>query len=204
MEDRRRSGGGTEYASASGNVEKGKTVAVLLLVLVGCGGAEELTCEILEDPGNCWAAAAAAAAACLPPATEAGVLAADRESCSWSDGTRVVFEGPLPSATQELERLAFTIERGGAECASFVDTFMNRMELRAGGLGADSELHAGGEFHLHCLDGTDYEADFGLLFTCAPYSAPTDGFEVTPTSVSFTISAVTTPGELFRCEIATP
>lgn len=203
MGSHRGSGAGTEDAAA-GRAGKGTIVPALLLALVGCGGAEELTCEILEDPRNCWAAAAAAAAACLPAAAEVGVLAGDRASCSWTDGTRVQFEQPLPSQTSELERLAFTIERDGTECASFVDTFMNRMELRAGELGADSELHAGGEFHLHCLEGTDYEADFDLLFTCAPWSAPTDGFEVTPTSVTFSISAVTTPGELFRCESAAP
>ena len=43
---------------------------------------------------------------------------------------------------------------GGAECASFVDTFMNRMELEAGGELVVSELHPGGAFHLHCPDTT--------------------------------------------------
>jgi hypothetical protein len=190
----------------AGRAGPGRSACVpLLLVLAGCGGAEELTCEVLEDPGNCWAVAAEMAAACLPPVdSETGVLAADRGSCSYADGTQVVFEAPLPQDASELERLAFTIEKDGAMCASFVDTFMNRMELRAGALGADSELHPGGQFHLHCLDGTDYEADFDLLFTCAPYSAPTDGFSVTQDLVTFSISAVTTPGELFRCQHAVP
>ena len=169
-------------------------------VLGGCGGeSAALTCEYLADPTNCWATAAAAAAACLPPATETGVLAPDRGSCTFSDGTRVVFEAPLPLDDFDLERLAFTIETGGAECASFVDTFMNRMELEAGGELVVSELHPGGELHLHCPD-TTYSADFDLLFTCTvPYSAPTDGFSVEPDLVTFSISAVTTPGELFRC-----
>lgn len=78
-----------------GSMHRSALVAALFLA-GACGSAEELTCEILEDPGNCWAEAAAAAAARLPPATEPGVLAADRSSCSYTDGTRVVFEQPLP------------------------------------------------------------------------------------------------------------
>lgn len=168
-----------------------------LLATASCGS--ELTCEILSDPDNCWARAAAAAADCLPPATETGVLAADRASCSFSDGTRVVFDEPLPADNFGLERFAFTVEKGGASCARFVDTFMNRMELQAGTLGAVSELHPGGDFHLHCAGGPTYESDFDLLFTCPAGTAPTDGFEVTPDSVTFWLSSVATPGELFRC-----
>lgn len=175
-----------------------RTALVACGLLSGCGGDAELTCDLLQDPGNCWASAAAAAADCLPPAAETGVLAADRASCTFSDGTRVVFDAPLPLDAIDLERFGFTIETGGAECARFVDTFANRMELEAGGISVVSELHPGGEFHLHCPD-TTYAADFDLLFTCQPFSAPTDGFDVQPDLVTFSISSVTTPGELFRC-----
>lgn len=173
--------------------------AILALVLCACGGSEDLTCEILSDPSNCWATAAAAARACLPPAPEIGVLAADRASCTFSDGSRVVFEAPLPSDELDLERFAFTIEKDGATCASFVDTFMNRMELEGGGVRAVSELHGGGGFHLHCPDAT-YESSFDLLFTCPGGTAPTDGFDIEPEYVMFLIVSVSTPGELFRCE----
>ena len=178
-----------------------------LVILPGCtvephkdpnaaGGA--LTCELLSDPGNCWAEAAAAAADCLPDA-EVAVLAPDRASCTFSDGTQVVFEAPLPNDTSMLERLAFTIEKNGSTCAQFVDTFENRMELKAGSLGAASELHPGSEFHLHCDAGPSYEADFSLLFECPAGTAPTDGFSVEPALVTFSISSVATPGYLFRC-----
>ena len=73
------------------------------------------------------------------------------------------------------------------------------MELKAGSLGAVSELHAGSEFHLHCDNGPSYESKFDLLFTCPGGTAPTDGFSVEPNLVTFLISSVTTPGELFRC-----
>jgi hypothetical protein len=53
-----------------------------------------------------------------------------------------------------------------------------------------------------CGSNRDFESSFDLLFTCpVAGSAPTDGFEVTPTSFAFSISAVTTPGEMFRCEL---
>lgn len=174
-------------------------ILVLMTVIVGCGsGSSGLTCEFLADPGNCWAEAAAAAAACLPPATETGVLAVDRASCSFADGTRVLFDDPLPNDTMDLERLGFTIETGGSACARFLDTFENRMELEAGDLSAVAELHSGGKFELSC-NGKSYKSDFSLLFECAPGTQPTDGFEVSADLVTFSISAVTTPGELFRC-----
>jgi hypothetical protein len=182
-------------------------LAALLLILPGCkpdddkdttAADEALTCEVLSDPGNCWAAAAAEVADCIPDG-EIGVLDPDRAFCSYNDGTRVVFETPLPNDTTMLERLAFTVERNGSTCAQFVDTFENRMELKAGSLGAVSELHPGSEFHLHCDDGPTYKAEFSLLFDCPPGTAPTDGFSVQPHLVTFTLSSVATPSELFRC-----
>src|SRR5687768_15859967 len=91
--------------------------------LGACGGAD-LTCELLADPTNCWAEAAAALKACLPAGTTPATLASDRASCSFADGTRIVFDAPLPTSNFDLEGLGFTIERDGATCGRFVDTFM--------------------------------------------------------------------------------
>jgi hypothetical protein len=175
-----------------------KITLLSLFVLAGCGGSAQLTCEYLEDPQNCWAQAAAAAKACLPADADSGVLAADRASCSFSDGTQVVFDDPLPNDIMDLESFGFTIEKSdGSKCASFLDTFENRMELEAGGNKVISQLRA--KFELICGDGKTYRSDFDLLFECAAGSQPTDGFEVTPDLVYFMIISVTTPGELFRC-----
>jgi hypothetical protein len=172
----------------------------LLFLVTSCGnGAADLTCEYLADPANCWASAAAEAKACLPATAETGVLAADRSSCSFTNGARVLFDDPLPDYTEDLERFAFTIEKDDSSCARFVDTFQNRLELEAGGISATGQLHAGSRFVLSCGDGKSYEADFGLLFECAAGTQPTDGFSVAPDLVTFMIIAVTTPGELFRC-----
>ena len=172
---------------------------VLGATLGACGSDEPLTCELLASPSNCWADAAARAAACIPLRPQMATLSADRSRCDYADGVSVEFDAPLPQDTSDLERLGFTVR--GAGCTwRFVDTFANRMELTVdGGDTIVSELHPDRSFHLHCADAT-YESSFDLLFTCTtPYSAPTDGFEVTASSFSFSISAVTTTEPLIQC-----
>lgn len=160
---------------------------------------EPLTCAYLEDPGNCWASTAAELAACLPELGASGVLAPDRSSCSFENGAVVQFETPLPNTTEELERLAFTIELDGSTCGSFVDTFENRQELEAGGESVFAELRSG-TFTLDCGEAA-YESSFESLFDCPGGTQPTDAFSVEPALVSFSISSVATPGELFRCTL---
>jgi hypothetical protein len=186
-----------------GNVGLSKSAGLLgIAIAAACGGDEDLTCDLLAETTNCWAQAAAALATCMPMRATPATLAADRSSCMFSDGVRVVFDTPLPNSTPELERLGFNIEVGGSRCARFVDTFDDRMELTGGGKTVISELHPGSEFHVHCPDGTTYSADFQLLFECqAPAVAPTDGFNVTPTTFTFSISSATTTGTLFRCTL---
>lgn len=181
-----------------------RLIGAVFAVLIGCNGADDeaqpLTCEILSDPGNCWAEAAAEAATCVPsPDEEIGVLEPDRASCTYTVGSRVVFDEALPLDVMDLERLALTLEKDGAKCGRFVDTFMNRMELEAGPYGAVSQLFSSERFELRCNDGRRYTSDFDLLFTCDPWTAPTDGFDVTPDSFLFMISSVATPGEMIRC-----
>ena len=158
---------------------------------------EELTCDLLEDESNCWAQAAADMRGCLPAGETEAILAADRASCAFADGTRIVFDESLPLDSFDLEHLAFTIQKNGTTCASFEDTFANRMELSAGGATVVSQLRS--SFELDCGGGEVYETEFETLFDCAPGAAPTDGFSVEAELVTFLISAVSTPGEMFRC-----
>ncbi len=172
----------------------------LFVVLAACGGSDDLTCAVLADPNNCWAAAAAEATTCLAMHATPGTLSADRTQCTWSDGSKVTFDAPLPDDTAQLDHLSFTAT--GPNCSwSFTDTFMNKMILTVDGKTEVSQLHPDQTFELSCDNGTSYETDFDNLFTCAGSGAraPTDGFEVTPTSVSFTISAVNAPVPLFTC-----
>ena len=133
-----------------------------------------------------------------------GALSADRTTCTYPDGVRVVWDTALPTDPFQLDRFALTVfTSGGVKCARFVDTFENRMELTPEALGEGetivSELHPGKKFHLHCPD-QDFETNFDTLFTCTPPAfAPTDGFDVDPTSVSFSISSTSTVGQLVHC-----
>lgn len=159
---------------------------------------EELTCEILSDPENCWARAAADAVQCLPPGGGGGVLNEDRTVCTFLDGSRVLFDEPLPLRSDELEWLAFTIESDGATCARFVDTFSNRMELEVGSNKAVAERH--NAFRLTCQDeGVTYQIDSDGLFACEAGTQPTDAFVVQPDRVTVSIYSVSTPGTLFVC-----
>ena len=106
--------------------------AALTLLLSACGDSSSLTCAVLADPENCWAEAALELRECLPEGGE-GLLSADRASCTFTDGSEVRFDSPLPESDWDLEEFAFTIERDGAPCARFVDTFANRMELTGAG-----------------------------------------------------------------------
>jgi hypothetical protein len=129
-----------------------------------------------------------------------GVLAGDRASCTFSDGTRVVFDDPLPQSNEVLEGLGWSILTStGARCARFADSFQNHLTIEAGGQLVVAELHSGSEFHVHCGGGGSYEGDFDTLFECPAGTAPTDGFSVAPGLFTFVLSSVATPGELFRC-----
>lgn len=178
-----------------------RALAIAIVLAGGCGGSEELTCELLADPTNCWASAAADAAACLPAMPAVGTLRADRTGCDFANGGTVRFDQPLPMRTEDLDHLTFDVTGPGCSWR-FTDTFQNRMELTVGIDTEVSELHPDDSFHLHCSGGTDYETSFDTLFTCQPPARPpTDGFEVTPTSFSFTISAVTVGTTLFTCAL---
>ena len=167
--------------------------------LAACGGHDDLTCNLLADPSNCWAKAAAGATSCLAMYATPGTLSTDRTQCTWSDGSKVMFDVPLPTDTTALDHLTFTVTAPGCSW-SFTDTFMNKMELTVDGKTEVSQLHPDRTFELACDNGTSYETSFDTLFTCGGSArAPTDGFEVTATSFSFTISAVGAPEPLFTC-----
>jgi hypothetical protein len=170
------------------------------VALAACGSSDrDLTCKLLADPTNCWASATAQATACLAMHATPGTLSADRTSCTWSDGSRVMFDAPLPQSTTALGHLTFTVSAPGCTW-SFTDTFHNHMELTVGGRTEIAELQPDRTFDLRCDDGTTYSTSFDTLFTCQPPArAPTDGFDVEPTSVQFTLSAVNASTPLFTC-----
>ena len=176
---------------------------VVLAALAACGGSSDLTCKQLADPNNCWAKAATEATACIAMRAQPGLYSPDRSMCTWSDGTTVTFDAPLPTTKMALDHLAFDVT--GPACSwSFTDTFHNHMELTVGNKTETATL-SNGTFTLGCDDGTDYSTAFNTLFTCAaPARAPTDGYDLSATMFQFTLSAVNAPTPLFTCSMPTP
>jgi len=182
------------------------TLAMLGLLGVACARdrdpigrpTELLTCDLLQDPTNCWAMAAAEVRGCLPTDTRDGTLSSDRTACIFADGTEVRFETALPSSADELTRLSFRVlDPGGVVCATVTDTFDNRIVVE-GEAAAVSELRGGDDFVLTC-GGRQFEASFDDLFACPAGTQPTNSFVVEPDEVSFSLWSVTTPGPLFTC-----
>jgi hypothetical protein len=177
---------------------------VVIAVLVGlatpaCDSGGKMTCELLADPDNCWAQTVAATAACLPsPAT--ATLATDRRSCSFADGTRIVFDEALPYDYMDVERFAFTIEVDGATCARFEIGNEPTMELEAGPHSVHVEAEREGDYYLQCADGSSYSAPFAKAIDCPAGGVPSVGFDVSIGLVTFAVSSATVQGELFRCE----
>lgn len=176
-------------------------MVVALAALAACGS-NDLTCKELADPNNCWAKAATEATACIAMRTSPGAFSTDRTMCTWPDGTAVTFDTPLPQATTDLDHLSFDVTGPGCSW-SFTDTFHNHMELTVGDKTETASL-SNGTFTLGCDNGTDYSTAFSNLLKCSPTPAPTDGFSVTSTMFSFTISAVNAPTPLFTCMALTP
>jgi len=172
-----------------------------LVSLAACGGGGgDLTCALLADPSNCWATAANAAAACLASRATPAKLSADRTTCSWDDGSKVVFDAPLPTDMFALDHLTF--DASGAGCAwHFTDTFHNDLSITIGGKTEEATLDVDHTFSLSCDDGSSYSADFNLLFTCmAPAAPPTDGYSLDATAgFTFTLDAVNLSRPLFTC-----
>src|SRR5690554_4328178 len=79
---------------------------------------EHLTCDRLDDPTFCWPILARSFADCFPEDADvvSAVFEADRQTCTFSDGTTVVFAEPLPYSAYdpELPRIAFEISKDGS------------------------------------------------------------------------------------------
>jgi len=82
--------------------------ALTLLVLAGCS--DDLTCELLADPSNCFAQTAAAFETCMPMRATPAKLSADGRTCTFADGVYVVFNAPVPQLNGwVLSGISFTV-----------------------------------------------------------------------------------------------
>jgi len=183
-------------------------VTLIFLTLIGAScardrdlladEAEPLTCEVLQDPTNCWAATAAEVRACLPTDATTGRLSSDRSACLFADGSEVRFETALPVTADELTRLSFRLlDPRGAVCATVTDTFANRIVVEAETT-AVAELESADRFVLTC-GAKRFETSFDALFDCPAGIQPTDSYGLEADEVTFRLWSVTTPGPLFTC-----
>lgn len=159
-----------------------------LVLLAACGGESgaPLTCEVLAQPDNCWAVAVGQLQNALP---FRNMTLQGRSSCISGDVNFINFDEPLPQTTAEVKHLGFFASNGST--VHFQDTGMNKIIL--GDVTLSLLL---GVYTLDCGDGEVYSANVNDIISCMP---PTDGFEVTPTSFSFTLVAPGVPNPLFTC-----
>ena len=188
---------------------------LIFLPIVACGGeskdadtdstsGDDLTCEILEDPGFCWTTGVVEAYDCFAGTdATAGIMAPDGSGCGFDDGTTVRFDSPIPEFDSG-DTWAFTVlDSGGAECAKFVEVetdFDTGFKLTVGS--GSYETNAGLTYSVDCADGTSHQTTdvFGLLecdFSSLPgYSSSSSG-----TGASFSIlPAPTGSSGLFSCQ----
>ncbi len=172
----------------------------LLFPLIACGGgstdtdeaevADNLTCDVIEDPGFCWTTAVEEAYACFSGTdATAGTMEMDGMNCTFDDGTSVRFDSPVPEFGSE-EVWAFTVLDGtGAECAKFLEVETaseSGFELTvASGF---YETSASMSYSVSCADGTLHETSdvFGML-DCSFDSLPGYSSSGGGDSASFTL-----------------
>lgn len=167
---------------------------------------EHLTCDRLDDPTFCWPTLARSFADCFPEDADvvSAVFEADRQTCTFSDGTTVVFAEPLPYSAYdpELPRIAFEIFKDGSRCGHFEDFLDNRAEFSAGDQEVSARLYDSDDFEVLCPDGESFVANFDDLFECPVKGIPlpSPGLEFDTDFVRFEIPSVNTRGNIFRCE----
>ncbi len=89
-------------------------------LVLGCssGGGSNASCPLQAE--TCWNSAVTEAQACVP--TTMGVLGADNQTCTFDDGTVVLFDDPLtfpiPVASTNI---SVTVTKAGTQCARLVE-----------------------------------------------------------------------------------
>jgi len=136
-------------------------------MVIGCGGSdEELTCEYLASPDNCFKTTASAAASCLPADADMGVLAADNASCTYASGQVITFASPLTLPLPDNAEWDFTVTTNGVECLHYTDN--NRgFELTVGADTVSEDVKGTTGLELTCPDGTTFGNSNALgLLSC--------------------------------------
>jgi len=181
------------------------SLLVLLFWLSACGDdAEELTCQMLEDPNFCWNARVAEAQSCTAELEETAISDDDGLTCVYPEGDVVAnFNRQISSEGDfsELE-LDFNVEVDGEFCMAYREGSDDQVLETPSG---SARLGAGGTTLVVECGGTTYEASgFALLDECGFGGLP--GHSWSKSSFGFFINLLPDlddePGQLIECDYA--
>jgi hypothetical protein len=143
---------------------------LVAVLIAGCGGSdEELSCEYLASPDNCWKTTATAATSCLPAEAETGVLAADNASCTYASGHVIAFASPLVLPLPNNAEWNFTVTANGTDCLHYVDS-NDGFELTVGSDTVSEELAGAAGLELTCPNSTTFGNSSALALLSCPDS----------------------------------
>jgi hypothetical protein len=160
-----------------------------------------LDCALIEGP-NCYNQMITGLS-CVPPEEERGVLSADRTSCDYADGTRVIFLDPAPSTLENIT-WHFALEKNGARCFEY-EGLGRKTRYTSGNETTRLEATAGGSMDLTCSDGKLYRApDAFAVLDCATVFG--SSYQASPDEVSFSFIGLDGAGraqrDMFDCAMA--
>lgn len=175
-----------------------------LLVLSGCS--PELTCELLDDPSNCFAQTAVALGACMPMRATTATLSSDETTCTFADGVSVVFNYPVPRLAYYFPApggVEFTIYSADGSSCGYLHYFRNVNDDISTSAGTDTAhwvTPAHDEpYELACSSQTytGYINDDQCDWANSP--AFVYKLEAGP-RYTFTVQSAATPSVLFSCQ----
>jgi len=146
---------------------------VSILFVAGCGGdsgssfdGEEIGCDWFAGD-NCWKSTLAAASDCLPADGADGILSADGTSCTFEDGTEVIFNNPYDSEALDNDDYLwdFELRSNDSLCLAYREPSGSSMEITtAEGVFSESAIFS---MEITCPDGSQYKVSNAMsLMDC--------------------------------------
>jgi hypothetical protein len=170
----------------------------------GIAGAttSELSCAWLESD-NCWKQTVAGAKTCLPPATETGMMGADRGMCTFASGATVTFAPAVALPLPRDPAWNFTIANAGGECLHF-ETSQAAMKLTVHGQTVTQTGFDPTGVKITCPDGKSYVSFNATDLSSCNGGGPSSGLPRNFSNdagglLSFTLLGAQSDVQLFAC-----
>jgi len=183
----------------SGTIKSMMRLAVAAIGLGACSPANDLTCELLANPSNCFAQTTAAVAACMPMRATPATLSADKMTCTFADGVYVV----LPIGQNETQGIRYEIHSAdGSVCGrvAYASNVSDLIQVSRGAELAEWETpYDNFPYRLTCPSHTYTNANGGLA-ACYASMPQFIGTAVIGTGASVTVVSAATPSPLFTCQ----